>query len=729
MIGKARQIQQLWQHFGPEWLAYRLTYATRLRTGMLRRSIPATDWPSQPLGGFLKNPALKEPESYLNYRREQAPSFFFTPSSRSLYQPCFARWDKENTGPLDLSDEIARGTLRYFDHTPVQTGFPPDWHLNPFTKERAPADRHWSEINDFDHGDIKIIWEASRFGFAFTLVRAYWRTTDARYAEMFWQAVEDWRENNPPQQGANWKCGQETSLRLMAWCFALYGLLDSPATTAGRVRMLAQMIAVSACRTEANFSYGLSQRNNHGISEAVGLYTVGRLFPEFYQAPKWKRMGAEALESQARQLIYDDGAFSQHSVNYHRLMLHDYLWAIRLGDLQDSPFSEEVKDRVRRAGEFLYLIQDAETGRLPCYGQNDGALILPLNNCDYQDFRPVIQSINYLSTGARCYDDGAWDEDLLWLFGPDAVSAKVAKPLQSDLNAETGGYYTMRSGSGFAFIRCATFRDRPSQADMLHFDLWWRGRNIAIDAGTYSYNAPDPWNNPLAHTAYHNTVSVDSLDQMERVSRFLWMPWLKGRAGYAEKSIGGRLAYWEGGHNGYQRLKTPVNYRRGVLRLGDEWWLVLDDLTSGAEHLYRLHWLLADAPCEWKQDRGRLSLETAAGDYGIEIGTFSGSADSSLVRADEESPRGWRAPYYNYREPALSLDLIQKAASIRFWTLFGPGSAHVIMDEASFRIEAEEWQARVQLQTDDRGPLINSVMLSSVISTGAIADELRISGY
>ncbi len=37
MLGRVQQLQQLWQHMGPEWLAYRLSYATRIRTGALRR--------------------------------------------------------------------------------------------------------------------------------------------------------------------------------------------------------------------------------------------------------------------------------------------------------------------------------------------------------------------------------------------------------------------------------------------------------------------------------------------------------------------------------------------------------------------------------------------------------------------------------------------------------------------------------------------------------------------
>jgi len=109
------------------------------------------------------------------------------------------------------------------------------------------------------------------------------------------------------------------------------------------------------------------------------------------------------------------------------------------------------------------------------------------------------------------------------------LQSDVKTRLRIDLKAETGGYYTLSSKTCFAFIRSATFRDRPGQADMLHLDLWHKGHNIAMDAGTFSYNAPDPWNNPFAHSVYHNTVTVDGYDQMERAGKFLWLPWLKSR--------------------------------------------------------------------------------------------------------------------------------------------------------------------------------------------------------
>lgn len=721
MIGIVRYVPQLWRCLGPGWLAYRLSYAARMRTGLLRRQMPATDWSAHPLSAALNDPALADPTDYLAYRRNQAPAFFFTPSDRERYQSYLVEWDRAGVTPIGIASDLAQGILHYFEHTVAQVGFPPDWFANPFTGQRAPAVQHWSQIADFGHGDIKVIWEPSRFGFTYALVRAYWRTGDERYAELFWRLVEDWHLHNPPQRGPNWKCGQEISFRVMAWCFGLYGFLDAAAASARRVADLAQMIAVSGQRIEANLSYALSQRNNHGISEGVGLWTIGSLFPELRDAARWRAEGRDVLERLGRELIYADGSFTQHSVNYHRLMLHDYIWALRLGDLLCQPFRIELKARVSRAAMWLYQLQDEVSGRVPNYGSNDGALILPLNNCDYQDFRPAVQAAHYVCTRARVYTSGPWDEDLLWLFGPTAVQAPVRTPPRADLQAEPGGYYTLRAQSGFTFVRCATLQHRPAQADMLHVDLWWRGQNLAIDAGTYSYNAPDPWNDSLAHTAYHNTVTVDDLDQMNRVGKFLWLPWLCSRIFQYNQSYREHRTYWEGEHDGYERLKAPVTHRRGVLRLGDDYWLVLDALLSEERHSYRLHWLFADLPYEWDGAAGDLRLHTAAGPYYIRMATASGIGAYSLVRADQDSARGWWAPYYYDRQPALSVDLVAEAPALCFWTLLGPAPVRVTAEGVTLHLETEQWQGSVTMRADRRRSLVASISIA-----GALEDQLEV---
>jgi asparagine synthase (glutamine-hydrolysing) len=445
------------------------------------------------------------------------------------------------------------------------------------------------------------------------------------------------------------------------------------------------------------------------------------LFPELKFAGRWKQTGRRVLEAQARELIYDDGSFSQHSANYHRLMLHDYLWALRLGELLTQPFTDELKGRITKAAEFLYQIQDEASGRVPCFGHNDGTLVLPLSNCDYQDFRPVIQASLYLGTKTRCYSTGPWDEELLWLFGQDAMAAPIAEKNREELRAEQGGCYTLRSQDSFVFARCGSFRHRPSQSDMLHTDVWWRGQNIALDAGTFSYNAPAPWDDQLSRTIYHNTVTVDGLDQMERVRRFLWLPWASGRVCSNERSAGGHLGYWEGEHDGYARLNIPAVHRRAILRINDHW-VVLDRMTSAAEHEYRLHWLLMDAPYEWDEREKRLRLETPAGSYYVELGSSPGENACSRVRGDESSPRGWHSPYYNHREPVLSVSLAARGSSLYFWTLFGSRACEVRSSRDTFELMADRWQAKVNLRMHNAG----GSMAASVTLGGLVRDQLDI---
>lgn len=256
---------------------------------------------------------------------------------------------------------------------------------------------------------------------------------------------------------------------------------------------------------------------------------------------------------------------------------------------------------------------------------------------------------------------------------------------------------------------------------MLHADIWWRGQNMACDSGTYSYNAPDPWNNSLGQTAYHNTVAIDGKDQMEQASKFLWLPWLQGKVRFAARSQGGDLDAWEGEHDGYGRLAAPASHRRAIVRLGDEHWLVMDAVRSAQSHQARLHWLLPDGPHQWDEESGRIALATPAGDYHVQAGTMAGEAIYSLVRADENSPRGWRAPFYGHREPALSLDATQQGCELDFWTILGPQSCQVEVGAGGLEIAAASWQATVRLGTRADEPLITSVEMR-----GGADDKLEI---
>ena len=128
----------------------------------------------------------------------------------------------------------------------------------------------------------------------------------------------------------------------------------------------------------------------------------------------------------------------------------------------------------------------------------------------------------------RWLPQGEWDDLAHWLMPENCnLTNWSMKHEQSDeaLLIE-GGYAVLRSGDAKMMFRCPqAFHHRPAQCDLLHVDLWLNGVNILRDAGTYSYNCDQPWQDYFKSTAAHNTVQFDGHEQMPAVSRFLYGRW------------------------------------------------------------------------------------------------------------------------------------------------------------------------------------------------------------
>jgi len=113
----------------------------------------------------------------------------------------------------------------------------------------------------------------------------------------------------------------------------------------------------------------------------------------------------------------------------------------------------------------------------------------------------------------------------------------------------------------------------------------------------------------------------------------------------------------------------------------------------------------------------RAAVGTAADAHAVNI-----AGGCTIVRADEGSPRGWRAPYYYCREPALSMVISASAQTLTFWSMFGPLQCRAETDDSKVAIANDRWKALVQLSTAGEQPQIDSVTVS-----GALRDTLEIS--
>lgn len=491
----------------------------------------------------------------------------------------------------------------------------PDWLLNPLTGKRADARRPWYEVPDFDPivGDIKWIWELSRFDWTIRLAQHAVRG-DSEAIPLLNSWLSDWLTINPAYNGPNWKCGQETSLRLMHLAFAAR-LLDQISTTPSALQAL---IRLHLRRISPTVGYAIGQDNNHGTSEAAGLFIGGSwlTLAGDRQSHAFTTQGRAMLEERVAHLVMPDGSFSQYSVNYHRLMLDTLsmaeLWRRTAGEV---PFSARFYERARAATNWLQSMVDPLGGDAANIGHNDGARLLQLMD-GYRDFRPSVQLANALFHNAAAFAPGPWDDHLRWL-GIEPMPLRSPPPSRS---CDDGGFAFMSGENARVIARYPRFKFRPAQADALHVDLWLGERNVLRDNGTYSYYDNDA-NRYFAGTAAHNTITFDGRDQMPRLSRFLFGAWLQGRAVKpVAGGVDGELT-WQAAYTDWRGA-----YHRRHVTLRQDRCIVLDEI-GGFDTEAALRWHLA--PGQWTMN-GRTATD---GVVRIAIESSAGMIDCNLTEA------------------------------------------------------------------------------------------------
>jgi hypothetical protein len=693
-LSKIGTLLQVGRTFGMRDGMLRLEYELQRGSGLMSwRMRSVQGWDSWDLKRIAPGVPAEEMRAA---RRDGTRRFFFTDAQalgKSLRK--IVEIDGEES-VLAEAQSILAGNLPFFGQLSFACEFPPRWFRNPVTGQSVSPGQPWTQMRFASpaYGDLKFILEPSRFLFAYPLVRAYALSGDERFPQAFWDSVEEWARHNPPMAGPLWICGQECSLRILAWSFALHAFVNSPSTTNERVALLVSMIAAHAWRAAQTLGYARSQRSNHLISEAVGLWTAGTLYPELREAQVWQNLGAHLLHEAVLDQITPEGVSQQHSFNYQRMILHLLLWTLRLADVHRAPLHEDIRARTQTAFDFMRAWVDPVSGCVPNYGSDDGSMILPLAPGAYRDFRPLLQ-LGAAVLKLPALKPGPWDEAALW-FGVKPAVVENAAP--ASLPSAESGYFRLGDETSWAMVRAGRYTRRPFQADQLQMDLWWQGINLARDAGTYLYNGAIPWNNGLAGTAVHNTVTVDRRDQMRRAGRFLWVDWAQASGRLYSSPARACADRFEGEHDGYRRF--GVRHHRMVQWLAGAGWVIVDDIQGAAVHDLRLHWLVADLPYEVSdspfevvfasgQSRIRWTIlasipgSSAVVRTGKQAGSATGKSSALEITAADTQLLGWESPTYGDLRPAVSLVYQTRSQlPVRFVT--------AILTDERCRLESED---------------------------------------
>ncbi len=589
-------------------------YKARVRHGVYRKHLPIR--PLAPFGSALRGTDPRSPQLEL----------------------------ADQEALLGKTHRIVAGELEYFGAHWWRVGTPPDWFLDPWTGQRWPADLHWSQTDEFGTLglDIKAVWEPSRFEWAVLLARAYSVTSSRDLLDTLCSWLDSWVDQNPVNAGPNWKCGQETAIRLLRLLEALHHIACSQAALSA----VAPFVVAHLDRIFATLSYAIGQDNNHGTSEAAALFVGGHWLTTLRANPEMagfgERMaivGERQLVERVNRLVAQDGTFAQYSVNYHRMFLDTMCfveaWSRRLSI--PSPL-KSCEQRMRAACDWLYAMVDPATGDAPNLGGNDGALLLISPATVFRDHRPTLQLAYCLFASTRAYPLGPWD-DACRAWGIEPSSFVHRERRARSMVFMPGGFVSIVGAEcrSRAVLRVPSFKFRPSQADALHFDLWVGSENVLRDAGTYSYNADGVTYEYFSGVQGHSTCQFDEREQMPRLSRFLFARWLKCDEKPTIETVGTEstvaAAYTD---------FTGCRHRRKISVSGTRW-VVLDEL-SGFSKQAVIRWRL-------HTDDWAMSEEGVIGRI-VRI-DIKGESDLKM-----QLVQGWESRSYLERRPVPVLEIV-----------------------------------------------------------------------
>lgn len=590
------------KEFGPAWIFNRGLYSAKLK---LLKCLPFTE-------SFFERKVEIKRIDILSDRTERTEAFIKELPGE----------DKRKI--IEAADMASQGKIKGFSSVEMDYGFPIDWQKNPITGKSCDISQKWYCIPDFDseRGDIKAIWEISRFTHFVTLARAYLATDDKRYYEVFSNQLSSWLSENPYSYGANYKCGQECALRMMNALLA-YNVFYSKGVTDDRdEENIAELIKRCYQKILSNFFYAHKCiKNNHTVSELAGMI-VGA-----YCACDRKRLNKayRLLDKVIKEQFSADGGYLQFSFNYQRLALQVIEFVLAVSEKTGISLSTCATERIKESVKLLYQCQDEKTGDLPNYGSNDGALVFQLSSSGYRDFRPVIGSLYARLFGKRLYQDGIYDEEYLWLGGErDINSLEPAIEERRSIGFPEAGLFSLRKSGSYLTAVANDYKSRPAHMDQLHIDLWANGINLLCDTGTFSY--ADEKGKALSLTGAHNTVKVEKTEQMLKKGAFLvYNRTDRLECEFSEKEFYGKIA----SKNGY------IHGRR--IKESDAGYEICDEIFAKEDKRFEI---LFHTPCTVKSEGKEIRLYNGA----EHLATLEGSTDFEIEN-------GIRSVYYLTEEP------------------------------------------------------------------------------
>ncbi len=573
-------------------------------------------------------------------------------------------------------DLLGSGPFRPVDpDRPATGGYTPiDWYLDPVRRRRFPRGVPFKEWKLYEmrpaNADVKYPWELARCQHWVTLGQAFQLSGDERFAREIARELDDFVEANPVGIGINWTCTMDVALRAVSWALGLELVHSSRRLEASFWRRAYAALFDHGVFIRGNLENTYEVTSNHFLSNVVGLWFLGAAFADLPQGAAWKAFARASLEQEIDVQVLPDGADFESSVPYHRLVAELFLGSARLADHQGEPLSAHYRARVGDMAAYLAATERPD-GLMPQIGDaDDGRLHVfsGYGSTSPQDGRhllgPAAAMFDRRDWAALAGEVGEWEAgwwglamaDGGWRMADDQIAPSALLPAIR-LFPDAGVAVT-RTGAGHylvvtnGIVGTKGFGNHKHN-DQLSFEYHHGGVALIVDAGSYVYTSDADARNLFRSTAYHNTLSIDGVEQNDLRPEWLFRLFETANAEHVSFEDSAGASEYVGRHHGYERLPEPVTHERTLrLRKTSGALEIVDRLRGRGEHVVRWHFHLAPGVGAAQVDQATLALSAQGGRWRLQ---YPFGLQASI------DPAAY-SPSYGAKVPCLAVTLVARVA-------------------------------------------------------------------
>ena len=504
--------------------------------------------------------------------------------------------------------------------------------------------------------DNELRWQLHRHKWFAPMGRAYRVSGDEKYAIEWTKQYIDWIRKNPYVKisKAEYEITNDSQLKddaensRYAWRplevshrlqdqpvqFQLF--IDSPAFTA---EFLTEFL-VNYHRHAEHIISNYSKQGNHLLFEAQRMLYAGTFFPEFKKAETWRQSGVEVLNREINVQVYDDGGQYELCPHYHLAAINIFIKALEVADVNGfrNAFPQSYIDTIEKMIEFYTNISFPDYTN-PCF--SDAKLVTKK------------EMLNNYKNWSKLFPDNGLIRHMA------TEGAEGALPEYLSKGYLTSGFFVFRNSWDSDAIQMIVKAGPPAfwhnQPDNGTFELWYNGKNLFQDSGSYIYAGKGEVmeeRNWFRRSSVHNTLTLGNKNFETTDSKtLLWQP-------------EGEIQILVTENQSYKNLK----HRRSIFFVDGSYFVIVDEAVGDAKGSVNLHYQMPRS--------GKTTIENTAEEMYFATNFTEGSnfrlecfGPEGMTKKKEE---GWQSPAYKkkYKRMNVSYNVRKEAGEpVRYITV------------------------------------------------------------